>query len=126
MIRSLAFGKGAPAGKAAAAGASHGPSLAKCAMVAPSSARISASCLQEPAVLGGDSRKRKAHKLLAHKLCEKAVNLGTTSQSTRRKRLFSWIRRRTHQRFCLVNCPVLVVSTGPSPEQEVYVHVPFH
>ena len=71
------------------------------------------------------SGKKKAHKLLTHKLSEKAVNPGTTSRLTRRKRWFFWVRRRAHRLFCPVNRPVVPGSTGPSPEQKVYVCVPF-
>ena len=44
---------------------------------------------------------------------------------TRRKCLFSWVRRRTHQLFGSVNQPVRLGSTGPLPKQIVYVDVPF-
>ena len=66
--------------------------------------------------LGGNegySGKKKAHKLLTHKLFVKAVAPGTTSRLTRRKRLFSWFRRRTHKLFCPVDRPVVPGSTGP-------------
>ena len=49
------------------------------------------------------SGKKKAHTLLAHKLLEKPVNPATTSRLTRRKCIFSWVRRRTHKLFCPVN-----------------------
>ena len=71
------------------------------------------------------SGKKKAHQLLTHILFEKAVNPGTTSRLTRRNCLFSWFRRRTHNLFCLVNRPVVPGSTGPRPEQKVYVYLPF-
>ena len=44
--------------------------------------------------------KKKAHKLLTHKLFERAVSPWTTSRLTRRnsrKFLFSWVLRRTHK-----------------------------
>ena len=63
--------------------------------------------------------------MLTHKLFEKAVNPGTASRLTTRKCLFSWLRRRTHKLFCPVNRPVVPGSTGPWPEQKVYVYVPF-
>ena len=71
------------------------------------------------------SGKKEAHKLLTHKLFEQAVNPGTTSRLTRRNCLPFWVRRRTHRPFCPVNWPVVPGSTGPSPEQKVYVYVPF-
>ena len=74
---------------------------------------------------GPEIRQEKGHKLLTHKLFEKVVNSGTTSQLTRRKWLFCWVRRRTHKLFCPVSRPVVPGSTGPSPEQKVYVYVPF-
>ena len=70
-------------------------------------------------------RQEKAHELLTHTLFETAVDPGTTNQLTRRECLCSWFRRRTHKLFCLVNRPVIQGSTGPSPEQKVYVYVPF-
>ena len=41
----------------------------------------------------------------------------TTRRLTRRKYLFFWVRRRTHKLY--------LGSTGPSPEQKVYVYAPF-
>ena len=71
------------------------------------------------------SGKKKARELLTHKLFEKAVNPGTTSWLTRRKCLFSCVQRRAHKLFCPVNGSVVSGSTGPRPEQKVYVYVPF-
>ena len=39
------------------------------------------------------------------------------------KKIFSWFRRRTHKLFCPVSRPVVAGSTGPWPEQKVYVYV---
>ena len=47
------------------------------------------SCKWRPGSQPKTSGKKKAHKLLTHKLFEKAVNPGTTSRLTRRERLFS-------------------------------------
>ena len=58
-------------------------------------------------------------------LNHQAMNPGTTSRSTRRKCLFCRARRRTHTFFGLVSRLVAPGSTGPSPEQKVYVYVPF-
>ena len=71
------------------------------------------------------SGKKKAHTLLTHELFKNSVNPGTTSRLTRRKRLFSWVRSRTHKLSCPDNRSVVPGSTGPWPEQKVYVHVPF-
>ena len=62
---------------------------------------------------------------LTHKHFEKAVDPGTTSRLTRRKKSLSWVHRRAHQLFCLVNRPVVLGSTRPSPEQNLYVYLHF-
>ena len=60
------------------------------------------------------SGKNKAHKLLTHKLFEKAVNPGTTSRLTRENACFSWARRRKPKIFRPVNGPVV---GQPDPDQ---------
>ena len=39
--------------------------------------------------------------------------------------ILTWVRKRAHKLFLSVNQPVVPGSTGHSPEQKVYVHVPF-
>ena len=58
------------------------------------------------------ARKRYIN-ILTHDLFEEAVRPGTTSRLTRRKCLFSWVRRRTHNFCCPVNRLVVPGSTGP-------------
>ena len=70
-------------------------------------------------------RPKKAHKLLTHKLSEKAVNPGTTSRSTRKNVYFPWFGGEHINCFCPVYQLVVPGSTGPSPEQNIYVYVPF-
>ena len=76
--------------------------------------------------LEDQTQARKRHINFQHiNSLNRQFNPGTTSWWTRRKRLFSWVRRRTHKRFCPVNRPIVPGSTGPWPEQKVYVYVPF-
>ena len=63
------------------------------------------------------SGKGKAHELLTQKRDNRPVNQTNLP--------ISWARRRRHKLHCPVNRPVVPGSTGPSPEQEVYVYVPF-
>ena len=50
-------------------------------------------------------------------------NPWTTSRLTRRSAYFPGLGGQ-HKPFCPVNRPVVLASTGPSPEQRVYVYVP--
>ena len=70
--------------------------------------------------------RQKRHMNFEHiSLLKRQLTPGQPAGQPKENDSFPAVRRRTHKLVCPVNRPLVPGSTGPSPEQKVYVYVPF-